>query len=436
MTKSTDNDFEIAYARERQARLESETQLETLTREAYQRNKAMEVTNDSLKLAREEAEAASLIKGDFLANMSHEIRTPMNAILGMTHLCLQTNLKEEQRNYISKVNRAAQGLLGVINDILDFSKIDAGMLTLEQAHFALRDSLALTDSSVGFQAREKDLHFEMIVEPDVPAYLVGDSLRLGQVLLNLTSNAVKFTSVGSVGVSVTLKETTEQGVELEFRVKDTGIGLSPKQTAGLFAAFTQVDTSTTRKFGGTGLGLVISKRLVELMGGRIWVESELGVGSSVCFTAQFGHGEFSQEKRAPELPVKILMARLTGARILVVEDNDFNQEVVAELLEQCGAVVTLCGNGREALETLAKDRFDVVLMDVQMPIMDGYEATREIRATPALAGQCVIAMTANAMAEDRQRCIDAGMDDFETKPIDAVRLYNTLVKWLPHVTDV
>jgi two-component system sensor histidine kinase/response regulator len=294
------------------------------------------------------------------------------------------------------------------------------------------------DFNVGYQAREKELHFETTVAPDVPAYLVGDPLRLGQVLLNLTSNAVKFTHVGQVSLSVALMETTEQGVELEFRVKDTGIGLSPEQTAGLFTAFTQIDSSTARTFGGTGLGLVISKQLVELMGGRIWIESELGVGSSFCFTACFGRGKSSQVVDITQTNVAPSsdFGHLKGARILVAEDNDFNQQVIAELLEQCGAVVTLCGNGREALEKLAKDRFDVVLMDVQMPIMDGYEATREIRATPALAGQCIIAMTANAMAEDRQRCIDAGMDDFETKPIDAVRLYKTLVKWLPHVTDV
>ena len=391
-------------------------------------------TEAALVLAREGAEAANRAKSYFLANMSHEIRTPMNAIIGLSHLCLQTKLNDKQHQYVFRVNQAARGLLGVINDILDFSKIDADMLVLEAVHFELQASFDAIDSNVGYLARAKGLRFEALVAADVPAFLVGDPLRLGQVLLNLASNAVKFTQAGEISVAVALKDAVAQSVDLEFRVRDTGIGLTPGQIEGLFAAFTQVDTSTTRKFGGTGLGLVIGKRLVELMGGRIWVESEAGAGSTFCFTARFGRGEASQAvamTQAARVALDDACARLRGARILVTEDNWFNQQVIAELLQQCGVVVRLCGNGREALEQLAKEPFDIVLMDVQMPVMDGYEATRQIRATPALAGQRVIAMTANAMVEDRARCLEAGMDDFETKPIDPDHFYLTLARWLP-----
>jgi CheY-like chemotaxis protein len=223
-------------------------------------------------------------------------------------------------------------------------------------------------------------------------------------------------------------------VELEFQVRDSGIGLTPEQVDGLFEAFTQVDTSTTRKYGGTGLGLAISKRLVELMGGRIWVESTLGVGSCFYFTARFGHGEAAQARalmQANASEVAAARARLQGVRILVAEDDAFNQQVIEELLQQSGACVQVCENGRKALAHLEQAQFDLVLMDVQMPVMDGYEATLKIRANPALAGQRVIGMTANAMASDRERCFAAGMDDFETKPIDPDRLYLTLAKWLP-----
>jgi signal transduction histidine kinase/CheY-like chemotaxis protein/HPt (histidine-containing phosphotransfer) domain-containing protein len=405
------------------------TMISTLATDSDKRDRA----ESALVVAMKDAEAANHTKSDFIANMSHEIRTPMNAILGMSRLCLQTDLNDKQLQYITKVNQSARGLLGVINDILDFSKIDAGMLVLEEVHFALEGNLELLESNISYLAREKGLYFNTKVEPEVPSYLVGDPLRLAQVLLNLVSNAVKFTPKGGVKVLVALKEATSESVELEFRVIDSGIGLSQKQADGLFGAFTQVDTSTTRKFGGTGLGLAISKRLVELMGGRIWIESEIGRGSNFCFTARFERGD--QHKAIDHgpalLPPANMLSRLKGLRVLVVEDNDFNQDLIAELLEQCGVIVTLCGNGREALGQLTNEHFDIVLMDMQMPIMDGYEATRRIRATPALANQCIIAMTANAMAEDKRRCLEAGMDDFETKPIDADHLYQTLVKWLP-----
>ena len=427
----------IGVAHEIAQRALAEKELSTLRTVALTTERQAERATQqasALVLAREGAEAANRAKSYFLANMSHEIRTPMNAIIGLSHLCLQTKLNDKQHQYVFRVNQAARGLLGVINDILDFSKIDAGMLVLEAVHFELQASFDAIDSNVGYLARAKGLRFEALVAADVPAFLVGDPLRLGQVLLNLASNAVKFTQAGEISVAVALKDAVAQSVDLEFRVRDTGIGLTPGQIEGLFAAFTQVDTSTTRKFGGTGLGLVIGKRLVELMGGRIWVESEAGAGSTFCFTARFGRGEASQAvamTQAAKVELDDACARLRGARILVTEDNSFNQQVIAELLQQCGVVMRLCGNGREALEQLAKEPFDIVLMDVQMPVMDGYEATRQIRATPALAGQRVIAMTANAMVEDRARCLEAGMDDFETKPIDPDHFYLTLARWLP-----
>lgn len=381
--------------------------------------------------AQRQAEDANRAKSDFLANMSHEIRTPMNAVIGLSHLCLQTMLTDRQRDYVSKIHYSSRALLDIINDILDFSKIEAGRLELERANFNLHTTMANIDSLVGHMAREKDLTFEITVAADVPKFLLGDATRLRQILLNLASNAVKFTNAGSVNILATLQRQDKNDVDINFSVKDTGIGLTEEQISHLFQPFTQADTSTSRKFGGTGLGLAICKKLVQMMGGNIWIESKPGQGSSFNFTATFGIG---QETVHVEEDSTIAHAnakqKLQGKHVLLVEDNPFNQQVAKELLENIGVNVDIAFNGQEALQELNKKSFDIVLMDVQMPVMDGYEATRHIRINPSISSQCVIAMTANAMPEDRQRCISSGMDDFLTKPIMPDQLYQTLAKWV------
>lgn len=380
--------------------------------------------------AQQQAEEANRSKSDFLANMSHEIRTPMNAIIGLSHLCLQTALNDRQRDYVSKMHYSARALLGIINDILDFSKIEAGKLELENTDFNLQKTLANIDSIIGHLAREKNLAFEISVDPDVPKFLHGDSTRLRQILLNLAGNSVKFTKAGAISITVMLRSKKEKTVEVEFSVRDTGIGISQEQIVYLFQPFTQADSSTSRKFGGTGLGLAICKRLVQIMGGNIWVESTEGKGSDFRFTAELGIGnEISHEDIDTSANTQAQL-HLRNKRVLLVEDNPFNQQVAQELLEHVGVYVIVANNGQEALQELAKKPFDVVLMDVQMPVMDGYEATRHIRNNPELSTQCIIAMTANAMAEDRQRCLSAGMDDFIAKPITPEHLYQTLAKWV------
>jgi len=576
---------------------------------------ARQQAEDEIREARDAAQDATRAKGDFLANMSHEIRTPMNAIIGMSHLALQTELTSKQLDYVNKIDASAKSLLGIINDILDFSKIEAGKLDMESVEFHLDDVLNNLSTLVGAKAQEKNLELLFSTSKDVPLGLLGDPLRVGQVLINLSNNAVKFTEKGMILVSTDLVERGDESVTLKFSVRDTGIGLTQEQIGKLFKAFSQADTSTTRKYGGTGLGLTISKRLVEMMGGEIWAESEPGQGSTFIFTAVFGYGREKERKilkpspdlrgmkvlvvddndtsreilrgllesmsfevflaasgeegltelktTDPDDPIKLVIMdwkmpgmdgiatsrkirefekslrstpqkagswtiknqqskiqkipiimvtaygreeimrqaekenlngflikpvsqstlfdtimrvfdkdregevrvqaekeayidavrNIGGARILLAEDNEINQEVAKEILQQAGFTVEIANDGKEALEKVQASAFDAILMDIQMPVMDGFEATKRIREWEQSRLQVsgvsvqgidesgdltpdarhlipIIAMTAHAMAGDREKSLEGGMNDHVTKPIDPDELFSALVKWI------
>ncbi|PHV11763.1 response regulator [Chitinimonas sp. BJB300] len=380
--------------------------------------------------ARKHAEESTRAKSMFLANMSHEIRTPMNAIIGMAHLALKTPLTPKQRDYIDKIHNAGLSLLGVINDILDFSKIEAGRLDVESVDFDLDDVLANVASVTNARAHAKGLGYTFDIPANIPQRLKGDPLRLGQILINLLNNAVKFTEEGKVTLSAALEKQDTRGIRIRFNVRDTGIGMTEEEVTRLFQAFTQADGSTTRKFGGTGLGLSISRRLVEMMGGKIGVQSRVGEGALFHFTALFQAATTPSKQPTPETPSSL--PSFGGVRVLLVEDNEINQQIAQELLQAAGVNVTVANNGREALDKLLAVEpapFDLVLLDVQMPVMDGFATIRAIRAEPSLTDLPVVAMTAHALLEEKQRCLDSGMNDHLAKPITPQALFDTVAHW-------
>jgi PAS domain S-box-containing protein len=406
----------------------------------HQLEAIVEARTAELSLAKEAAEAASRAKSTFLANMSHELRTPMNAIMGMTNLARRRATDVKQIEQLDKATSATEHLLGIINDILDVSKIEAERLTLECVSFHLDEIFEPVRELTLVSATNKGLDLQYIWPTSLASMvLLGDPLHIRQILLNLTANAIKFTDQGGVEVRASVVEETTADILIRFDIKDTGIGVSAADQKRLFSAFEQADASMTRRYGGTGLGLAISKKLAELMGGDIGVSSRIGAGSTFWFTIRVGKencisiGELPTSNAA--LAEQRILARFAGKQILLAEDEPINQEVTKALLEDAGMVVEVADNGLSVLQKLEGNTFDLILMDMQMPVMDGLETTRQLRSLPTLSSMPIIALTANVFAEDQELCREAGMSDFLAKPVTPDALYAMIFKWFEHTAD-
>ncbi len=403
----------------------------TLETHHEQLKELVDIRTEELAAARDAAEAANVAKSAFLANMSHEIRTPMNGILGMAHILMRSGVTPMQAKYVDTVLTSGKHLLGIINDILDLSKIEAGKLVLDPRDFELAEMLRSVLAIISEAADAKGLQL-LINVASLPQNLHGDATRLAQTLVNYLSNAVKFTAKGSVTLSGQIVEEDATGYLVRFEVSDTGIGMTPDQQDRIFTAFEQADQSTTRKYGGTGLGLAINRRIAQLMGGEVGVESALGHGSTFSITARLGKAQTvaNAESEQSESAEVLLKRHHCGKRVLLAEDELANQMIAEMLLTDAGLVVSIAGDGAEAVRLAERNDYDVILMDMQMPEMDGLEATRAIRRMPNRKTVPILAMTANAFAEDRERCSAAGMNDFLTKPAVPEVMFATLLKWL------